>query len=368
MNAIAKIDAARPQLVAGARPTAIVPTSMDEAYRLANAVCEAGMAPRGLDTPAKAMIAIMQGLEVGLTPMASMQRIAVVNGRPTIWGDAAMGLVRASGLCEWVRERVDGAGDQRVALCEAKRKGEPEAIIGRFSVADAKTAGLWGKSGPWQQYPARMLQMRARAFALRDGFADVLGGMYVREEIEDSAVAARDVTPPSPPSPSENIPSPAAAARLAPPTVTDAPSPPATTAQDSPTFGDILQDILMRIAGASDRDELSAVAREVKAQVEKLPDELRARASKARADRERELTHLPDPTPPTAERHPSLAETNPDAWIAECERRMAECADIEALSELWECVISPESENAFPTDLDEVRKAHKRHEARLGDA
>ena len=46
------------------------------------------------------MIAIMHGLEVGLSPLSALQRIAVINGRPTIWGDGALALVKASGLCE----------------------------------------------------------------------------------------------------------------------------------------------------------------------------------------------------------------------------------------------------------------------------
>ncbi len=186
MNALVQhTDAARPSLVAGNRPIAIVPTTMDEAYRLGKAICAAGMAPRGMETPEKCMIAIMRGLEVGLTPMQAVDKIAIVNGRPTIWGDGAMALVRASGLCEYVRETIEGEGDKRVALCSAKRKGEAEPISRRFGVEDAKKASLWGKGGPWQQYPERMLQMRARAFTLRDLFADVLGGLYLREEMED---------------------------------------------------------------------------------------------------------------------------------------------------------------------------------------
>jgi hypothetical protein len=185
----------RAPLVAGAKPMAIVPTTMEEAYRLANAVCEAGMAPNGLNTPPKAMIAILHGLEIGLTPMAALQRIAVVNGRPVLWGDGAVGLVRASGLCEWLKERIEGEGDKRVAVCEAKRRNEPEPIIRMFSVADAKRAGLWEKQGPWRQYPERMLQMRARAFALRDGFADALGGLYLREEIEADEPARAPAPP-----------------------------------------------------------------------------------------------------------------------------------------------------------------------------
>ena len=42
-----------------------------------------------------------------------------------------------------------------------------------------------GKQGPWTQHPKRMRQMRARAFALRDVFPDVLCGMPVAEELQD---------------------------------------------------------------------------------------------------------------------------------------------------------------------------------------
>lgn len=211
----------RPQLMAGHRPQAIVPHDMDSAYRLAKAVCMAGMAPKGLDTPEKAMVAIMHGLEIGLTPMAALQRIAVVNGRPTLWGDGAMGLVRGSGLCEWVREEIEGEGDKMVAVCTAKRKGEPQPVARTFSVMDAKKANLWGKSGPWQQFPTRMLAMRARAFCLRDVFADVLGGMYLREELEDSQPA------PAPPAPPAAIPTPPAP----PPVIEAKPAPKAEVQQ-----------------------------------------------------------------------------------------------------------------------------------------
>lgn len=189
-----------PALKAGGKLAAIVPQDIDSAYRLAKAVCLSGLAPKGLDKPEAVMIAIMHGMEVGLTPMMALQKIAVINGRPTIWGDGALGLVRGSGLCEYVTEKIEGMGDKRVAICTAKRKGEPDPIQRRFSVDDAKRASLWGKQGPWTQYPERMLSMRARAFALRDGFADVLGGLYLTEELQGTERAdMKDVTAPPPP-------------------------------------------------------------------------------------------------------------------------------------------------------------------------
>lgn len=200
MNAIVQTEAPRlPALQAGGTVRPIIPQDFEGAWRIATAVCKAGMAPKGLDTPEKAMVAVLHGMEVGFTPMAALQSISVINGRPTIWGDGAIGLVRGSGKLEWIKERIEGEGDRMVATCEVKRKGEPDPVRATFSVDDAKKAGLWGKAGPWQQYPKRMLTMRARAFALRDAFADVLRGLGIAEEVQDTPM--RDVTPPSPPSP-----------------------------------------------------------------------------------------------------------------------------------------------------------------------
>ncbi|MBU3732514.1 MAG: hypothetical protein FGM26_13370 [Beijerinckiaceae bacterium] len=141
------------------------------------------MAPRGLETPEACMIAIMHGLEVGLSPLSALQRIAVINGRPTIWGDGALALVKASGQCEAIEEWIEGDDPQTwIAVCNLIRRHDPVPVERRFSTEDAKRARLWGKSGPWSDYPKRMLQMRARAFALRDAFPDVLGGLYLTEE------------------------------------------------------------------------------------------------------------------------------------------------------------------------------------------
>jgi len=244
---------------------------MDEAYRLGKAICMAGMAPKGMDTPEKCMIAIMRGMEVGLTPMMALDKIAVVNGRPTIWGDGAIGLVRGSGLCEWVRERVEGDGDARTAICEAKRRGEPEPVIRRFSVSDAKRAGLWGKQGPWQQFPDRMLQMRARAFTLRDGFADVLGGLYLREELDNGEDRREAQTPPIPPVPS--IQSPPAIEHVPPePPIPDPPSSPAK--REAPIIGK-LRDACDAAVAAKDSDALERAWDEIVADhIQSLDKEL----------------------------------------------------------------------------------------------
>jgi hypothetical protein len=160
--------------------------TMAEAMSFANMVAKSAFAPKDFQNkPESCLLAIQHGSEVGLSPMQSLQSIAVINGRPTIWGDAALALVQSSPACEYVKEYIEGDGDQAVAVCEVKRRGYPAATVSTFSMFDAKRAGLAGKSGPWTQYPMRMLALRARGFALRNAFADALRGLVTAEEAQD---------------------------------------------------------------------------------------------------------------------------------------------------------------------------------------
>jgi len=160
--------------------------SFDDAFRFSKMVAASEFAPKDFrGKPESCLLAIQHGSEVGLSPMQSLQSIAVINGRPTIWGDAALALVQSSPVCEYVREFTEGEGDALVAVCEAKRKGYPAPTVVRFSMADAKRAGLAGKTGPWSSYPARMCALRARGFALRNAFADALRGLITAEEAQD---------------------------------------------------------------------------------------------------------------------------------------------------------------------------------------
>lgn len=172
-------------LRAGGGVQSIVPQDAEQAFRMAQMIFKSGMAPRDMQSPEKIVTAIIAGMEIGLKPFQAVQSFAVVNGRPTIWGDAALGLVQASGYLEDIEEATEGDGDAMVATCRAKRSDRKSPIVRTYSVADAKKAGLWGKAGPWTQYPKRMLQLRARAFCIRDGFPDVLKGIGIQEEVAD---------------------------------------------------------------------------------------------------------------------------------------------------------------------------------------
>lgn len=157
------------------------PQNFEQALTFSNYLAESELVPKDFKgKPGNCLIAMQWGAELGLKPLQALQNLAIINGRPALWGDAVIALVRSSPACEYVIEEDDG----NTATCKVKRRGEPEQVR-TFSMKDAAQAGLTGKSGPWSQYPKRMRQMRARSFALRDVFPDVLKGMPVAEEVMD---------------------------------------------------------------------------------------------------------------------------------------------------------------------------------------
>mgnify|MGYP003655375376 CR=1 FL=1 len=170
------------------------PANLDEAMHLSGVLSQSSIVPSSYKGKSEdILVAIIMGSELGFSPIASLQNIATINGKPSIYGDAMLALVKNSPLCEDVIESTFKGEKQEDsgAVCVVKRKGmEPVTVT--FTVGDAIRAGLWKKAGPWTMYPKRMLQMRARSFALRDAFPDVLRGLVATEEVEDYQEMAQE--------------------------------------------------------------------------------------------------------------------------------------------------------------------------------
>lgn len=173
---------------------ALAPRSIDEAMQIAKMLSDSTLVPpQYKQKPEDTLVAMLLGSELGLNPIQSLQNIAVINNRPSIYGDALAALVQNHPAFGGMEESFDDAS--MTATCTVWRKGGTHHIQ-TFSREDATVAGLWNKSGPWKQYPKRMLTMRARGFALRGQFADALAGLITREEAEDMPQdIERDITP-----------------------------------------------------------------------------------------------------------------------------------------------------------------------------
>jgi hypothetical protein len=169
----------------------LTPKTLDEAMKYSQMLANSSLVPKNYQGKAgDILIAVQMGIELGLKPIQSLQNIAVINGKPCIYGDVLMSLTKIHPEFEDIKEYFDEK--LQAAVCEVKRRGQTlhTAI---FAIEDAKKAGLWNKPGPWTQYPKRMLQMRARGFALRDTFPDALQGLILAEEAMDY----KDITPSS---------------------------------------------------------------------------------------------------------------------------------------------------------------------------
>ncbi|HXG58145.1 MAG TPA: hypothetical protein VNL91_03910, partial [Thermoanaerobaculia bacterium] len=177
-------------------------TTLEEAFRFAQAVIKSGLAPKGITTPEQALIAIQAGAELGFSPMRALASVTVINGRAGLWGEAALAKIHQSGVCSRPPVvAIEGEGDERRGVVRFQRHDMPERVEVSFSIAEAKRAGLWGKGGAWSQYPDDMLGWRAVARMCKRYFGDVLLGLTVVEELRDYPVEPRAVAPPPEPDP-----------------------------------------------------------------------------------------------------------------------------------------------------------------------
>ena len=201
----------------------IKPKNLAELIEYAKILADSTLVPKDFQgKPGNVIIALQMGAEIGLSATNALQSIAVVNGKPSVYGDGAAALVRGKGKPKIFKEyEIGERGDPDWKkwdndygwICEIQRQDSDEIIKRIFIVADAKRAGLWGKAGPWSLYPQRMLMMKARSWAMRDSHPDILKGLAIYEEAIDiepiseperATISINDFSPSTPKAEPEN--------------------------------------------------------------------------------------------------------------------------------------------------------------------
>jgi hypothetical protein len=155
----------------------IKPDEWSVMQQQATMLVKTGFLPKSITTPEQAVAIIMTGRELSIPPMAALNTINVIQGKPTVSPQLMLALINRSGQLEDMKIETGGEG----ATCTMKRRLR-QPFTARFGPAEAKAMGLSGKDN-YSKQPATMYQWRAVAMAARAVFPDVILGLYTPEEM-----------------------------------------------------------------------------------------------------------------------------------------------------------------------------------------
>lgn len=158
---------------------AIRNASIPEKIEYARGLAHSGMLPKQYQNkPENILWAIEYGETVGITPMAAITGVHVIEGKPSASAALIGGLVRRAG------HKLRVTGDNRQATAQIVRSDDPDYVFSfTYSIEDAQRAGLTNKA-VWKSYPAAMLRARAITQVARDACEEVLFGLhYTPEEL-----------------------------------------------------------------------------------------------------------------------------------------------------------------------------------------
>lgn len=166
--------------------------TMENAWSLAQRICNTEFVPKGLRGSAeKVLAALLLGQEKGIGAMTALQHIDVIEGKAVSNSELKQALAQSAGA----RIRVVESSATRCVIhaWPAGEGGEPTVVT--WTIDDAKQAGLTGKDN-WRKYPKRMLFRRASADATAMVAAAAIVGLPPSiDELEDDAYITAQAAP-----------------------------------------------------------------------------------------------------------------------------------------------------------------------------
>lgn len=165
---------------------AVRPQLTPDVWQMINSIAPTIKTSRlfGVASDEQAAAVMLKGYELGFGLTASFEFITVIDSKPTLAPRGALALILNSPLCEGVeiRDEVDANGAPAGCSVTMKRRGGL-TYTARFTLEDAKRAGLLRQGSGWEKYPALMCKWRAVGFAADVVFPDLLNGMKRADEL-----------------------------------------------------------------------------------------------------------------------------------------------------------------------------------------
>ena len=131
----------------------------------------------GVGSPDQAAAIMLKGFELGLGLAASFEFVQVIQGKPTLSPRGALALIQQSSECTGIE--ID-EGDDYCQVTMKRKNGF--SYTTRFTMDDAKQAGLVKPDSGWEKYPKNMLRWRTVGYCADVVFPDVIGGMKRADE------------------------------------------------------------------------------------------------------------------------------------------------------------------------------------------
>lgn len=170
------------------------PQDMGAMYKFAETICKTDFCPKDFrNNPDGAFVAMLYGRSLGIGSIASLQGIAVINGRPSTFGELFWAIIISH------PDFVDCQEDSQDDGCTVvlTRRGQ-KPYTASFTKAEAQMANLLSKDGPWKTYPKGQYVWRARHRAATAKFSDALRGIMPREIALDYIEGEVVTTKPAP--------------------------------------------------------------------------------------------------------------------------------------------------------------------------
>jgi hypothetical protein len=166
------------QRVGSAGMAAFEPRDFSELERLAKRCIDSRLFK--VASPDAALVIMLTGASLGLSPVAALRGIHVIEGKSVLSSDLLVAVVLKSGQC--LRWTVAETTDERCVI-ETHRKGQQAPYRHTWTIAMARKAGLASK-GNWNTYPAAMLRARCSSEIARIVYPDVMFGVFVEGELD----------------------------------------------------------------------------------------------------------------------------------------------------------------------------------------
>lgn len=181
--------------------TYLNPETWGQMRAIADTLVRSQALPKDVKNAEQAMIKMQTGLEMGMTPMAAMQKLYMVNGSVLPWGAEIVNRLRQSGWMVSYSDETDESCTAEVYKKDRQTKRKYESYVETFTFDMAKQSGYvyqdeWKdgrKTGNkvlkvgWRAGANRKLKMRYNSLSMiiKSYIPEVLGGA---SEIADVAV------------------------------------------------------------------------------------------------------------------------------------------------------------------------------------